>query len=335
MKILIVTDAWLPQINGVVRTLLATQKTLIQMGHEVDMITPDLFYTIPCPTYPEIRLAISPTYRKILKKINTFQPDAIHIATEGPLGLSARRCCLKLDKKFTTSFHTKFPEYINARFKIPVAWTYKFLRRFHNAASNVMVATQTMREELEGWGFNHLAIWSRGVDIDLFRPRPKAFLNAPRPILMYVGRVAIEKNIEDFLKLKAAGTKYVVGDGPQLTELSHRHPEVTFVGAKQGEELAQYYAAADVFVFPSRTDTFGLVLLESLASGVPVAAYPVVGPIDVIGDAKVGCLNENLDHAVDKALTADPQYCREYALNYSWQACTQQFLDNLHIEPDE
>jgi glycosyltransferase involved in cell wall biosynthesis len=323
-----VSDAWLPQINGVVRTLLATKATLEKMGHEVQMITPDLFRNIPCPTYPEIRLALRP-FQKINQIIGNFQPDYIHIATEGPLGLSARRYCGKHRKTFTSSFHTKFPEYIQARFGIPTAFSYRLLRWFHGLSSQVMVATDSVYQELQARGFKNLVYWSRGVDINLFRPQSKDFLTDPRPIFLYVGRVAVEKNIEAFLKLDLPGTKYVVGNGPQLGSLCAKYPQVRFVGAKTGQELSHYYAAADVFVFPSRTDTFGLVLLEALASGVPVAAYPVAGPLDIINDSGVGCLDENLERAAYNALKISPQLCRQYALKYSWQACTQQFLDNL------
>jgi len=332
MKILIVSDAWLPQINGVVRTFLSTKNLLETMGHEVKMVTPELFRTIPCPTYPEIRLALRPV-KKIGEILETFQPDSIHIATEGPLGIAARYHCHKRGIKFTTSFHTKFPEYIHARFGIPTMFTYRLLRWFHSLSTKVMVATSSMRQELEAQGFQNLAHWSRGVDVDLFRPQPKGFLSDIRPIFLYVGRVAIEKNIEAFLTLELPGTKYVVGDGPQLEFLRTKYPHVKFVGSKTGEELSRYYAAADVFVFPSRTDTFGLVLLEALASGTPVAAYPVAGPLDVINTASVGCLDENLAQAVEKVLTLNikPDHCREHALKFSWQACTQQFVNNLWI----
>ncbi|MCV6637633.1 glycosyltransferase family 1 protein [Candidatus Albibeggiatoa sp. nov. NOAA] len=333
MKILIVSDAWLPQINGVVRTLSTTKKVLESMGHEVKMITPDLFHTVPCPTYPEIQLVISPTGSKIQKEIETFQPDCIHISTEGPLGLSARRICRKLNKIFTTSFHTKFPEYVHARFGVPISWTYSLLRWFHGLSKRVMVATASMRSELEGQGFNNLAYWSRGVDIDLFHPREyNIFADEKRPVAVYVGRVAVEKNIEAFLDMDFEGSKYVVGSGPQLEQLQQKYPDVHFVGSKSGEELASYYASADVFVFPSKTDTFGLVLLEALASGTPVAAYPVPGPIDIIGkDSPVGCLDEDLATAARNALKLDASQCRQHALKYSWQSCTQQFVKNLAI----
>jgi len=331
MKILIVSDAWLPQINGVVRTLSSTKTVLESMGHEVKMITPDLFRTIPCPTYPEIQLVISPASYKIKKIIESFQPDSIHISTEGPLGISTRRICRKLNKIFTTSFHTKFPEYIQARFGLPISWTYPLLLWFHDLSQQVMVATTSMRNELENKGFKNLAYWSRGVDTELFQPcEHNIFADEEKPVAVYVGRVAVEKNIEAFLKMEFAGAKYVVGDGPQLEQLKQKYSDVHFVGPKSGEELTCYYSSADVFVFPSKTDTFGLVLLEALASGTPVAAYPVPGPIDIIGhQSAVGCLDEDLAVAARNALKLDASLCRQHALKYSWEVCTQQFVDNL------
>lgn len=322
------TDAWAPQTNGVVTTLTKTCEWMERLAHTVEMVTPQSFRTIPCPTYPEIRLSLFPG-RKVARMLETFQPDAVHIATEGPLGQAARRWCLRNGMPFTTSYHTQFPQYIRARFPIPLSWSYAFLRRFHNAAERVMVATEHLRKELEEHGFRNLATWSRGVDTELFRPREKAFLSAQRPILMYVGRVAVEKNIEAFLKLKTPGTKYVVGGGPVLAELQAKYPEVLFTGFKFGRELAQHVAAADVFVFPSRTDTFGVVLLEAMGCGVPVAAYPVVGPIDVVKHGVTGWLDEDLNVAVDKALSMSPQDCREYALGFTWERATRQFLANL------
>ncbi|WP_119462164.1 glycosyltransferase family 4 protein [Rhodospirillaceae bacterium SYSU D60014] len=329
MRIVIVSDAWLPQINGVVRTMTRVKHELEQLGHPIEVISPNLFRTVPCPTYPEIRLALAPG-RRLAALIDSFQPCAVHISTEGPLGQAARRYCRKRGLPFTTAYHTRFPEYIHARARIPLRLSYAVLRRFHGAAANVMVATESIEKELAARGFRNIRRWSRGVDTDLFRPQDKDFLDAPRPIFLSVGRVAVEKNIEAFLRLDLPGSKLVVGDGPMLGELRRRYPDVRFVGAKQGEELARHYAAADVFVFPSRTDTFGLVLLEALASGLPVAAYPVPGPLDVIGHSGVGCLDEDLAKAARSALTIDPEQCRAYALGYSWRACAQQFLDNLH-----
>ena len=330
MKIVIVSDAWFPQVNGVVRTLDTTAKELRRLGHEVDLITPDLFRNIPCPTYPEIRLAILPG-RALASKIDALQPCAIHISTEGPLGFAARRYCLRHGYPFTTAVHTRFPEYIQARTGIPTAWTYRLLRWFHRPATRVMVATESLRQDLAGRGFGNLVMWSRGVDLDLFEPMldKQTFLPLPRPVYLYVGRVAVEKNISAFLDLSLEGTKLVVGEGPQLTELKRKYPAVQFVGAKFGSDLARHYAASDVFVFPSRTDTFGLVLLEALASGVPVAAYPVTGPKDVINGASVGILDENLASAALRALQVPPADCRAYAQRYTWQASAKQFLGNL------
>jgi glycosyltransferase involved in cell wall biosynthesis len=334
MRILIVTDAWHPQINGVVRTLTTLKQHLDAAGHEAITITPDQFRTLPCPSYPEIRLALMPS-RRMARIIEGFRPCVVHIATEGPLGFAARRYCVRRKVPFTTAFHTKFPEYVNARAHVPVKWTYKIMRRFHAPAQSVMVATQTVENELHQHGFANIKRWSRGVDTNLFRPRDKSFLDLPRPISLYVGRVAVEKNIEAFLALKQPGSKVVVGDGPQLQQLSRKYPDVIFAGVKEGEDLAKYYAASDVFVFPSLTDTFGLVLLEALACGVPVAAYPVAGPLDVIGDAPVGCLHEDLATAVQRALSASPEACRAHAESYSWEASTQQFLANIAPFPPE
>jgi glycosyltransferase involved in cell wall biosynthesis len=334
MRILIVTDAWHPQINGVVRTLTTLKAHLAAGGHEAVMITPDQFRSVPCPTYPEIRLALFPG-RRMARIIESFSPCVVHIATEGPLGMTARRYCMRRGIPFTTAFHTKFPEYLNSRIKVPVAWTYGAMRRFHRPSSAVMVATETVERELKQYGFTNIKRWSRGVDTALFRPRDKSFLDLPRPISLYVGRVAVEKNIEAFLEVDQPGSKVVVGDGPQLQHLTKKYPDVVFAGVKEGEELAQYFAAADVFVFPSLTDTFGLVLLEALACGVPVAAYPVAGPLDVIGDAPVGCLDRDLGTAVRKALSASPAACRAHAERYSWAASVGQFLANVHPFPPE
>lgn len=328
MRILIVSDAWHPQVNGVVRTLSALKEQLSASGYEPVMITPEQFSSVPCPSYPEIRLALLPR-RKMARTIESLQPCVVHIATEGPLGLTARRYCVGRGIPFTTAYHTKFPEYLAARTPIPARWTYSALRWFHRPSRAVMVATRTLEDELARNGFSNLRRWSRGVDTALFRPRAKDFLGLPRPIALYVGRVAPEKNIEAFLGLAAPTSKVVVGDGPQMAELARKYPHALFVGLKEGEELARYYAAADVFVFPSLTDTFGLVLLEALACGVPVAAYPVAGPRDVLGAASVGCLHADLATAVREALKADPAACRAHAERYSWAASTAQFLDNV------
>ncbi|WP_417784069.1 glycosyltransferase family 4 protein [Terasakiella pusilla] len=328
MRLLIVTDAWLPQINGVVRTHQSLKAHLERKGVEIKLITPQDFKTIPCPSYPEIRLSILPN-RKVARLIRAFRPSAIHISTEGPLGIAARKFCMKHGLPFTTAFHTRFPEYVEARTKIPARYTNLIMKWFHKPSRAIMTATKSLRDELRAQGFDNVVTWTRGIDTDLFHPREKLFQDLPRPLFMYVGRVAVEKNIKAFLDLDLPGSKVVVGDGPQLEQLKKEYEDATFVGMKEGDELAAHYASSDVFVFPSLTDTFGLVLLEALASGVPVAAYPVTGPKDVIGDAPVGKLDTDLKSACLEALKADPVTCREYALNFSWDACTHMFLDNL------
>jgi glycosyltransferase involved in cell wall biosynthesis len=328
MRIAIVTDAWHPQVNGVVKTLSTTAGMLERVGHEVLPIEPSLFTTFPCPTYPEIRLAWLP-YRGIDAFLTNFKPEAIHIATEGPLGGAARKWCLQRGFPFTTSYHTQFPEYLRARVPIPLAMSYAYLRRFHGAAARTMAATPSLQQQLEARGFNNIVRWSRGVDLDLFQPRAKDFLPFARPIAIYVGRVAIEKNIEEFLRIDMPGTKVVVGDGPARETMRAKYPDVRFVGYKFGEELARHIAAADVFVFPSRTDTFGLVLLEAMACGIPVAAYPVVGPIDIVQRDVSGVLDNDLAAAARSALQLDPRRCRLHAMRYSWEAATGQFLANL------
>jgi glycosyltransferase involved in cell wall biosynthesis len=329
LKIAFITDAWHPQINGVVTTIQNTCSALERSGHQIKLITPDQFKTIPCPSYPSIRLALA-CYGKLKRQLDEFKPQRIHIATEGPLGLAARRYCLSRGLAFTTSFHTLFAEYVNLRYKVPLSWGYGFLRWFHAPAKKVMVATPSVETDLLARGFkNTLVRWSRGVNQDFYYPRDKAFLSLPRPISMFVGRVAIEKNIEAFLSLDIPGTKIVVGDGPQLKELKAEFPDAVFVGFKSGEPLAEHVAAADVLVFPSLTDTFGIVMLDALASGVPVAAYPVTGPLDVITSDKVGKLDGDLKKAITEALKLDADDCRNFALNYSWAKCTEQFFNNL------
>lgn len=329
MRIAIVTDAWHPQVSGVVTSYTATIATLQKKGHTVLAVTPEGFRTIPCPSYPEIPLAIFPG-RGVCQRLAVFRPEAIHIATEGPLGWTARAFCLRNGIGFTTAYHTRFPEYIRMRLPVPLALLYRAVRRFHAPAVRTMVATDDLIKELAHRDFAHLCRWSRGVDTELFRPRDKKFFSAPRPIAMYAGRVAVEKNIEAFLRLDLPGTKYVVGDGPARCALQQRYPEVRFVGMKRGEDLARHLAAADVFVFPSLTDTFGVVLLEAMACGVPVAAYPVTGPRQTVQNGLNGYLDAGLGNAVRQALALSGNDCRQFALNFSWENCTQQFLDNLH-----
>ncbi|MEQ1635040.1 MAG: glycosyltransferase family 1 protein [Methylococcales bacterium] len=330
LKIAFITDAWRPQINGVVTTIENTCIAIERQGEEVMLITPDQFKTIPCPSYPSIKLSLY-CYPKVKRLLDDFKPDRIHIATEGPLGLAARRYCLTNKLAFTTSFHTLFAEYINLRFKIPVTWGYRLLRWFHKPATRIMVATQSVETDLVNRGFNkdQFVRWSRGVDTDRFKPGNKNFIDYPRPISMYVGRVAIEKNLGAFLTLAIPGTKVVVGGGPQLASLQKTFSEVVFTGFQTGESLANYMAAADVFVFPSRTDTFGIVMLDALACGVPVAAFPVQGPLDVLINNHTGCMRENLQEAFYGALKLNSQDCRKQALNYAWSNCSTQFLNNL------
>lgn len=329
MRIVIVTDAWSPQINGVVISLQRTVAELERRGHAVTVIEPGQFRTIPCPTYPEIRLALFPG-RKIARLLRQATPQAVHIATEGPLGFAARRWCGKRKFPFTTSYHTRFPEYVWLRTRLPLWISYGLVRWFHGGARFTMVATETLRRELTDKGFRNLVLWSRGVDTELFRPRAVSFFDDPRPIFMYVGRVAIEKSIEDFLRLDLPGTKIVVGDGPDFEAMRGKYPQVRFTGFKTGEDLAHHVAGADVFVFPSRTDTFGLVLIEALACGVPIAAYPVPGPGDIVHHGKTGFLSEDLRCAALDALALDRAACRAAALTYTWEACTRQFLE--HVE---
>lgn len=328
VRIALVSDAWQPQVNGVVRTLNTTLGHLAQAGHTVTAITPLDFRTVPCPTYPDIRLALWPA-RGVARRLDAFAPDAIHIATEGPLGLSARRYCLRRDLPFTTSFHTQFPEYIRLRAPVPVSWTYALLRRFHAPAVRTMVPTPSQRDQLLARGFGNLALWSRGVDLGVFNPADPIRYELPRPIAIYMGRVAVEKNIEAFLNLDGPGSKLVIGDGPDLQRLRARYPACHFLGPKFGRELARHLAGGDVFVFPSRTDTFGLVLLEAMACGLPVAAYPVQGPIDIVAQGETGVLSEDLGAAIAQALQLSREACMAQAARYSWASCTATFAANL------
>jgi glycosyltransferase involved in cell wall biosynthesis len=329
MRIAILTDAWFPQVNGVVRTLNKTIELLQQDGHEVLCINPQMFRTLPMPTYPDIRLAILP-WRGVRRRLDAFKPEAVHLATEGSIGWAGRRYCLKYGVAYTTAYHTRFPEYVRLRAPVPLAWSYAFVRRFHAAAIRTMVATTSMHDSLQAHGFRNLVRWSRGVDLERFHPRDAdPYAGLPRPVMLHLGRVAVEKNIEDFLQLDLPGSKVVIGDGPARKTLQSRHPDAHFLGYKDNGDLAQHLAGADVLVFPSRTDTFGLVMLEANASGVPVAAYPVEGPLDVVRNGVNGYLHEDLATAVTEALQCERGACRELAETYSWEACTQQFLENL------
>jgi glycosyltransferase involved in cell wall biosynthesis len=323
----------------VVRSLEHTAREATQLGATIEFLTPKEFRTLPMPTYPEIRLALT-TSRMIARRLRQQAPDFVHIATEGPIGIMTRGACLAQGRIFTTSYHTRFPEYLAARAPVPQRLSYAWLRRFHNAAAGMMVSTDTLETELRGRGFRNIMRWSRGVHADLFRPRTMdeitdpALHDLPRPVFLYVGRVSVEKNIEAFLALDLPGTKLIVGEGPARGELQARYPAARFLGLREGESLAQAYSAADVFVFPSLTDTFGIVLLEALASGLPVAAFPVTGPVDVVGPAaegaeRVGVLSNDLRAAALEALTLDRDAARQFALRYSWRACTEQFLANI------
>ncbi|TPP11728.1 glycosyltransferase family 4 protein [Rhizobium glycinendophyticum] len=330
-RLTIVTDAWHPQVNGVVRSIETTNRELKTMGVEVSMVTPEHFASFPMPTYPEIRLSLA-WPGQVGRMIAAQRPDYVHIATEGPLGLMARRWCLKNGQPFSTSYHTRFPEYVAARLPVPLTWLYAYVRWFHNRGGACMVATESLRRELTARGIKNLSLWSRGIDTTLFRPRDKTEkpFGLARPIFMTVGRVAVEKNLPAFLDLDLPGSKVVVGDGPARAELQARYPNVHFTGMLHGEALAETYAQADVFVFPSKTDTFGNTILEALASGVPVAAYPVTGPIDIIpAGSNAGALNHDLQIACIAALQASPESARRLAETYSWKAATEQFFDNV------
>lgn len=330
LKIAIITDAWAPQVNGVVRTLTAITDRLRRLGHELLVVSPDQYASIPCPSYPEIRLALT-TRHGVGAKLSDFAPDAVHIATEGPLGIAARRFCLDHGYPFTSAYHTQFPDYLARRTGLPAAMFWPFIRWFHGPAQAILVSTETVRRQLRGQGLTRLAHWGRGVDLGCFSPNapaPALFADLPRPIQLYVGRVAVEKNIEAFLSSGHPGSKVVVGDGPAREALSRAYPQAHFVGAQSGETLAGYYAGADVFVFPSRTDTFGLVMIEALACGTPVAAFPVSGPLDVL-TPDAGAMDEVLDTAIAAALRLNRADCLAAGRSYTWDASTRQFLSAL------
>lgn len=327
MKILVATDAWQPQRNGVVRALQQTSAAAARLGVTFEFLTPQEFATVPMPGYPEIPLSLARP-STIAQRIKASGADHVHIATEGPLGFLARGACLETGRRFTTSYLTKFPEYIAARMPVPPTLSYAVLRWFHNAGAGVMVVTASIERDLLKRGFRNVMRWTRGVDAELFRPRPGADLGLKRPVFLYVGRVAVEKNVEAFLSLDLPGTKLVVGDGPSRVALEHSYPDAIFVGSKDGEELAMHYASADVLVFPSRTDVFGNVMLEALACGVPVAAFPVAGPLDVIGEEPVGVLSEDLKGACLAALEIPRERCRAFAMRHSWEASARLFIGN-------
>jgi glycosyltransferase involved in cell wall biosynthesis len=331
MRIAIVTDAWSPQVNGVVRTLQTTRAELEAMGHVVAVISPDQYASLPCPTYPEIRLALA-LPGTVGQAIARFGPDAVHLATEGPLCLAARRWCLKRGLPFTTAYHTHFPDYVAQRTGLPAAWFWRYIRWFHGPAQAVLVSTASVQAQLRAHGLAQVRDWGRGVDLDAFTPDappPASFADLPRPIMLYVGRVAVEKNLEAFLAADHAGSKIVVGEGPAREGLERAYPDAQFTGALFGRDLAGAYAGADVFVFPSRTDTFGLVMIEALACGTPVAAYPVTGPIDIVTPA-TGALSDRLEDAIAAALLCDRAACAAYGRGFSWRTSARQFLAGLH-----
>ena len=326
MKLLLVTDAWEPQTNGVVRTLTSVIRRIRDHGTEVVVAEPAAFRTFPCPRYREIRLVANPW--RMVSVLDSESPDAIHIATEGPLGLAARTTLMRRGLAFTTSLHTKFPEYVSQRLPVPVTWGYDYLRWFHRPAARTLATTESHRQELAAWGLDNLVVWGRGVDTALFRPMPRRPRTRPR--LLYVGRVAPEKNIEAFLGLDIDAEKIMVGDGPQRPDLERKYPDAQWLGYRHGAALVRCYADADVFVFPSRTDTFGLVMLEAMACGTPVAAFPVTGPVDVV-TPETGALHEDLATAVKAALQVDRAACRAYAARNDWQAIAARFLENLTL----
>ncbi|HTV32560.1 MAG TPA: glycosyltransferase family 1 protein [Methylocella sp.] len=330
MRILVATDAWKPQVNGVVRSLESIAKAVQEFGSEIEFLTPQGFATVPLPTYGEIRLALA-SRRAAAKRIDSAAFDHIHIATEGPIGLAVRRHCLHVKRVFTTSYHTRFPEYISTRTRIPESFTYALLRRFHNAGSGVMVSTQSLANELGSRGFRRLMHWSRGVDHSVFSPSKAVAIDLPRPIFLYAGRLAPEKNVEAFLELDLPGSKMVAGDGPSRAAMEARFPQAHFIGTQNSEALAARYASADVFVFPSRTDTFGMVLIEAMACGLPVAALPVPGPSDVVGESGAGVLDFDLRAACLSALDIPRERARAHALNFTWAKSAQQFLDNIRL----
>jgi glycosyltransferase involved in cell wall biosynthesis len=327
VKLVLATDAWFPQVNGVVRSLSTTVGLLRERGHDIDVIAPDSFVTVPMPGYASIRLAVAPRFG-VRRRLDALRPDIVHIATEGPIGWAARSWCLSRGVPFTSAFHTRFPDYAAVRTGISAERFWPIMRRFHAPSSAVLVSTRSLASELQRRGIAQTTPWSRGIDHTLFRPegvRHPAMLGLPGPVLLNVGRVAAEKNLEAFLDAPVPGTKVVVGDGPALAALQRRYPKAVFLGALAGEELASAYRAADCFVFPSRTDTFGLVIIEALACGVPVAAYPVAGPIDILGGEAAGALHEDLELAISRALLADRADAARLGASYSWERATDQF----------
>ncbi len=330
MRIVLITDAWFPQVNGVVRTWDHTKQQCEALGHRFEVIHPGLFNTIAAPKYPEIKLAVKP-YRHVKHLLSYLEPDVIHVATEGPLGQAARRYCLKRELPFTTSYHTQFPQYFKRYFGAPESLSYAFIRRFHGKAKATLVPTPTVKRELDEHGFDNVVTWTRGVDTAMFKPEPRHDYGLPRPVFVYAGRVAAEKNIEAFLALDLPGSKVVVGDGPARASLETKYPAVHWAGYRFGEELAAHYVGADVFVFPSKTDTFGVVMLEANACGLPVAAYPVTGPIDVVQPGRTGAMDHDLTAACHAALDVPREGCIAYAKAHTWRRVAELFLQHAAV----
>ena len=328
MRLLIVTDAWHPQLNGVVRSVERMRACAAACGAEVMLLTPAEFRSVPLPGYPEIRLALARP-ADLARRIARLAPTHIHIATEGPLGLLTRHLCRRHGLPVTTCFHTRLPDYVRARLPIPTSWIWRLMRRFHNAGNGVMVATGSLARELGDRGFTNVIPWSRGVDTAAFNPAHRTDLGFERPVFLYVGRLAVEKGVDAFLDLDLPGTRLVVGDGPARGRLEAAFPEARFLGTRTGPELARIYASADVFVFPSRTDTFGMVLLEALASGLPIAAFPTSGPLDVVGTSGTGVLDSDLRRAALAALAIPRDRCRAHAKSFSWAVSARQFFANV------
>lgn len=329
MKIALITDAWQPQVNGVVRTWNNIVNLLREQGDEVLVIHPAMFRTVPCPGYTAIRLALRPG-RRTVRMLDEFRPDAIHIATEGPIGLVARRYCVSRGLPFTSSYHTQFPHYLRMYFGIPQGMSYRFMRWFHRRAARTLVPTESVRAELEHWNFNNVVLWKRGVNREHFRPKVDIDLGLPRPVFLNVGRVSSEKNLAAFASLDLPGSKVIVGDGPALPGLRRRYPNVTWTGYLPDDRIPDYYAGADVFVFPSRTDTFGNVMLEALACGTPVAAYPVTGPIDLVQPGVTGVLSEDLGAACMQALELDRHACRAATEEWTWPGAAEKLKSYLY-----
>ena len=330
MKILIVTDAWYPQVNGVCRTLKNLGDELKKIGHQVEYIEPNQFFTVPMPKYNEIKLSLN-VWPRVGRLISKADADIIHIATEGPIGIFAKRYCVKNKLKFTTSYHTQFDKYLKLYYPyLPIKLAQKFLKGFHSKAEKILVTTQSMKDELQEIGFDKdkMVVWTRGANHGAFQKPKKINLEYKRPIYLYVGRVSIEKNIRAFLDLELEGTKLIVGKGPDLDKLKKEDPEAIFKGERTNGELASYFASSDVFVFPSKTDTFGIVIIEALKCGLPVAAYPVAGPKDIFNGTNIGSLNNDLKKAALEALKSDRSACIEHAKKYTWENCAKIFLNS-------